>query len=140
MEDLDERLEEFSRLCMLGNFAVAKRFARDSLAGQLHLPYFRVRLAEMFIRQGDYSSMVDLGSITPSRELADADEQLLEEYLSLMTHLAESFKLNAAQYANHGIIMRSLDGLSMRSQSNELGSTEVSRWFLMAVQGYIPYY
>ncbi|KAK7930966.1 hypothetical protein PG985_001678 [Apiospora marii] len=126
VEDLDTLLEEFSRLCMLGCFTACKQFVRDNLANHLFLPYVRIQLAEMMLRQGDYTSMVDLGYQNPPHQPADEHQRLLDDYLALMTLLAENHDPKTGRFAYHGIMSQVLEDLSRRSQSDEMGSTETN--------------
>ncbi|KAK8043976.1 hypothetical protein PG993_004000 [Apiospora rasikravindrae] len=129
VEDLETIFEEFSRFCMLGCFTACKQFVKDNLGEHLHLPYVRCHLAEMMMRQGDFTSLVDLGYQTSPQKPANEDERLLEDYLGLMTLLAENHDPKTGRFTYHGIMSRSFDGLSRRPQSEYLGSTKFWRDF-----------
>ncbi|KAI0376268.1 hypothetical protein F5Y04DRAFT_292820 [Hypomontagnella monticulosa] len=63
-EDLDEILEEFSRLRRLGDFASARSFFAEHLHDHLHMPYVLVEYAEMLLEQGDYNTFSEIDDKT----------------------------------------------------------------------------
>lgn len=128
VEDHDEHFEEFSRLCMLGSFTACKQYVRDHLTKQLHLPYVRVQLAEMFLRQGDYASVIATNPETANRQFDSATEEdrLLEDYVYLTKLLAKNHDPKTGHFIYSGTMSRALHDIARRSQSSELESIEVS--------------
>lgn len=54
--DVEDELEEFSRLRRLGRFTEANDFFQSKLTAQLENPYVKVQYAEMLLAQGDYTN------------------------------------------------------------------------------------
>ncbi|KAJ4347843.1 uncharacterized protein N0V89_009213 [Didymosphaeria variabile] len=59
-DDISDDLEEFSRLCRLGNFARASRYLTEHLIGQEQNPYVYVQYAHSLYDSGNYADLLSL--------------------------------------------------------------------------------
>lgn len=59
-QDIDNELEEFSRLSRIGNFASAESFFDLHLRSHLSNPYLFVQYADMLLEKGDYKALVSI--------------------------------------------------------------------------------
>jgi hypothetical protein len=139
--DLDDELEEFSRLKRFGDFAAAKGYFRDHLESYHDYPYVFVQYAEMLLDMEDFASF---GALNPSavfdmsdrtyvtRNFAPPDKRhtpetsealdLLRRYWQLL-EAASLIRCRGMIHQALKIVNATLKGLEFNSGS---GSTEVS--------------
>lgn len=95
-DDLDDSLEEFSRLCRFGDFASASQFFAANLQSYLSNPYVLVHYAEMLVQQGEYQSIMRLDD-SPVQHLnsqmtGQEEGSILRDYWELLKVLAASYR------------------------------------------------
>jgi hypothetical protein len=132
-DDLDDSLEEFSRLCRVGDFVTASRFFAENLQSYLDNPYVLVQYAEMLVQQGEYKSMMRLDD-SPiqhlNSQMAGQEEGgLLKDYWELLRLLAASYQPGYPRERFH-VVKGVVGELSnrMRTPDRVISSTEV--WIL----------
>lgn len=128
-DDIDDELEEFSRLTRIGSFREAKVFFDEHLRTVMDKPYVFVQYAEMLLRQGDYKSIRQLDD---SRVFPDAttghDEAASDTYLQTLRNnwqLIEAATLCFTQHEMSPIRNKMFETLVTLPENMDLGSTEV---------------
>jgi hypothetical protein len=128
--DIDELLEEFCRLRVLGNFTAARQFFVDHLKEYQSNPYVLVQYAEMLLEQGDFNGFSDLertSLFSCSDEVLDnEDEKFLSKYWKLMQAERACSKPPASDEIFQ-IIPEALESLQHMISLNpeSIGSTQV---------------
>lgn len=127
LEDLDEELEEFSRLARMGNFREAKSFFDEKLRIFMDKPYVFVQYAEMLLRQGDYKSiqLLDDSRVFPN---IHHSQDTNDPYLRNLYHnwsLIQAASLCFTQHEMEPVRNKFRDIPFRLPTSDNLGSTEV---------------
>lgn len=127
MEDIDEELEEFSRLTYMGNFREAKSFFHENLRTFIDTPYVFVEYAEMLLSQGDYKSIQLLDD---SRVFPDINhgKDVNDTHLQALHHnwlLIQATSLCYTQYEQKPIRDKLPHMPLPTGKFNDLGYTEV---------------
>lgn len=134
MNDIDEELEEFSRLVRTGSFAIARSFFDLHLKAHISDPYVFVQYAEMLLEQGDFKSLLamDGSSLFDGRDLLGDMHSAFgsEQRLGLNWKLVRALALCCSQ---HGLraVWKGLDNLPAQCSRDACysGSTEASSYF-----------
>jgi hypothetical protein len=128
VEDLDENMEELSRLRRLGQYEEAKKFCASQLGGHLGTPYVGVQYAEMLLDTGRFADIEvsDFSHVlgakhrdAPADDLLHLNGRLVLALAGLHTGTAKI--ADAIRLANEAFA--SVDKLS---RDSPLGSSEVS--------------
>ncbi|GAP83909.1 hypothetical protein SAMD00023353_0503280 [Rosellinia necatrix] len=80
-EDVDQELEEISRLRRLGNFKAAQRFLKQQLPGRSDDPYFFVLYAQLLFEMGDFRSF---DMLRPTRVFGAAQDEAMQKNQDLL--------------------------------------------------------
>ncbi|KAI0127470.1 hypothetical protein BJ170DRAFT_373681 [Xylariales sp. AK1849] len=130
-DDLEDDMEEFSRLYRLGNFTAARRFFADNLETHLEKPYVLVQYCEMLLQQGDYRAMIELDDepiFNAEGNMPDSEQgRLLSMYWECMLLFAKSHKPGAASGREFGVLPAALGTLRdmITPEDRVVGSTEI---------------
>ncbi|KAI1343324.1 hypothetical protein F5Y15DRAFT_231001 [Xylariaceae sp. FL0016] len=129
-DDIEELLEEFSRLTRLGTFVDAKKFFADNLEDHLDDPYVLVQFAHMQLQQGDYRAITELKDDAIYDMISGHPEH---EEIRLLLLNWELMQLTAATHMlthtpdSSSLLDEAVDAVSRMSQIKErdIGSTEL---------------
>ncbi|KAI0537465.1 hypothetical protein GGR58DRAFT_347191 [Xylaria digitata] len=98
-EDLEDRLDELSRLSRLGHFSSAKKFFEEHLNHHIDNPYVFVQYADLLLHQGDFKSVTllkDNAMYKREGEQSNSEElRALRVNWELLQILAKSYTLDA---------------------------------------------
>ncbi|KAI0906275.1 hypothetical protein F4823DRAFT_89831 [Ustulina deusta] len=97
-EDLEDRLDEMSRLSRLGHFSAAKKFFQEHLHPHIDNPYVLVQYADLLLHQGDFKGVTHLKDDAMYRhegeQLNSEELRILRVNWELLTILAKSKTLD----------------------------------------------
>jgi hypothetical protein len=97
-EDLEDQLDELTRLSRLGHFSSAKEFFNENLQHYVNNPYVLVQYANLLLHQGDFKSVTLLkDDVIYKREAEQPNSEELEMLRvnwELMQILAKSHTLD----------------------------------------------
>jgi hypothetical protein len=82
VEDISVDLEQFSRLCRLGNFAAAKYHFMKNLHDHVDNLYVRVQYMQMLLESGDYKTLNSMKPI--SKSMFSGHKVLYRNYTNVM--------------------------------------------------------
>lgn len=131
-QDIEDELEEFSRLSRIGNFASAESFFDLHLRSHLSNPSLFVQYADMLLKKGDFKALmsVDDSSIFVTRDEGGPHDYGFEFHqLEMNWKLIRAITLCYSQHKLHTV--REVIQGPFRSVRNTLhiGSTEASNHF-----------
>ncbi|RWA11544.1 hypothetical protein EKO27_g3585 [Xylaria grammica] len=124
-EDLEDRLDELSRLSRLGHFSSAKEFFQEHLYHHIDNPYVLVQYADLLLRQGDLKGVTllkDDAMYKREGEQSDSEElRVLRVNWELLQILAKSYTLDALSGAP-GVFEEAVNVLTVVSRDDTLDS------------------
>jgi hypothetical protein len=130
VEDISVDLEEFSRLCRIGNFAVAKYHFMKSLYDHKDNLHVSVQYVQMLLESGDYKT---LNSMEPvSKSMFSGHKALYRNYTNVMhgAMLHDNKSFPKVSYR------RDLEAFNKRHMTNndDCSSTEVRHTLLWSLR------
>ncbi|KAI0429900.1 hypothetical protein F5Y09DRAFT_356514 [Xylaria sp. FL1042] len=131
-EDLEDRLDEMSRLSRLGNFSSAEKYFQEHLHHHIDNPYVLVQYADMLLHQGDFKGVTLLKDdvmYKPEGEQSNPEElRILRVNWELIRILAKSKTLDTLSGAP-AVFEEAVSVLTAMAKDSSpdrpIGSTEI---------------
>ncbi|KAI0202089.1 hypothetical protein F4808DRAFT_449825 [Astrocystis sublimbata] len=139
-EDLENHLDEMSRLSRLGHFLPAKAYFDENLQHHIDNPYVLVQYADLLLRQGDLKGVTLLKTEAIDKledERPDsAESRILRVYFELIRVLAKSYTLDNLRGLST-VFEDAVDILNAIDPDKPISSTEVG---IFALTNHLMYH
>lgn len=140
--DIDDEIEEFSRLSRLGNYASAESFFDLNLRAHFSTPSLFVQYADMLLEKGDFKALMllDESSVFARRDSGEPQDLRSEiDKLKMNWKLIRAITLCHSQHKLHTVWDVVKDPFRSIRDTSHIGSTEASN-YLLHLGSYIKLY